>query len=456
LNGGIDYDLSTALAELIDNAIAALVPNYTSKERQEVISVELSPSKWRQDGTAEGPLLKVRDTGKGMNLHELRAWATLGDVSPSATSDKPVSSLLGPVVDHDDGNKPTTYSSSSTATGGVAAAGGEKYLLGSLGRYGVGGKHAAFQLASSVTVATRQRGAPFVFEATLDAQLLSGEGGDRDKASSSSTTRTNHYRYNSNKGGRGGNKHMYNHTGNNVGGKLSNKQHRWVAELRVRAATPEEVSFSLDHPSWTILELRKLKSGFVGLVDTTVNNNGEVVHVGSGGGGERGLAVGRRDNESRYQWSESGVVQRSLSNLFYFYLFPDPLPLFHTEGFDSNSRSTSIAKRKIRPYLLDGYNDHGEHDKESSNNREHGDDDDNDHTTNRKPRENNLLLPQGVVEEGNRVQKGCLFNLKLFVDGSLLLPSSSDFATMWQAAGTEMRFELKVQPEGSPPAFATL
>ena len=133
---------------------------------------------------------------------------------------------------------PPHYSSSSSSSSNPTSSevmGGEKYLLGSLGRYGVGGKHAAFQLASSVTVSTRPRGAPFVYEATLDASVLSSSSSS--KCSASSTKGSN--------------------------ALLKGRQHTWVAELRVRAATPEEESMQL--PSWTRLELRRLKPGLISL-----------------------------------------------------------------------------------------------------------------------------------------------------------------------------------------------
>ena len=91
-----------------------------------------------------------------------------------------------------------------------------------------------------MTVSTRPRGAPFVYEATLDAQVLS-----EDLGSSSSRPYMSH--------------HHRSKGGSSKGSKalLKGQQHKWIAELRVRTATPEEEALEL--PSWTRLELRRLK-----------------------------------------------------------------------------------------------------------------------------------------------------------------------------------------------------
>ena len=201
---------------------------------------------------SNGPILRISDSGRGMDLHELRAWATLGETV--AQSQRPQ-------------NEDAASSSSSSSSKSTSEEdGGEKSLLGSLGRYGVGGKHAAFQLASSVTVSTRPRGAPFVYEATLDAQVLS-----EDLGSSSSRPYMSH--------------HHRSKGGSSKGSKalLKGQQHKWIAELRVRTATPEEEALEL--PSWTRLELRRLKPGLIALQDT-----GGAGHWGGGGSLQRSLA----------------------------------------------------------------------------------------------------------------------------------------------------------------------
>ena len=125
-------------------------------------------------------------------------------------------------------------------------------------RYGVGGKHAAFQLASSVTVATRPVGCPFVYEATLDASVLSsssardstsggvGEGGAvRGGATGRGSGRGG--TGGKGKGGKGKDGKVRGSGLGGSGGLLAGKQHRWVAELRVRAATDEESALTAAH-----------------------------------------------------------------------------------------------------------------------------------------------------------------------------------------------------------------
>ncbi len=82
LNGGIDYDLPTDLAELVDNAIAALEPSSAQghgSHRTNRISIDMLPPS--HDNGGEGPILRLSDSGRGMGLHELRAWATLGEIA---------------------------------------------------------------------------------------------------------------------------------------------------------------------------------------------------------------------------------------------------------------------------------------------------------------------------------------------------------------------------------------
>lgn len=133
----------------MDNSISAL---QVRPDGEHFISIDLIPQEMAGGMDSRGSyILRVEDTGMGMNLQQLRAWATLGEIT-----------------DIHDAHKALYFHDAKTASSG------DKFLTGTLGRFGVGGKHAAFQLASSVTIATRPFGAPFVYEATLDAAVLSG------------------------------------------------------------------------------------------------------------------------------------------------------------------------------------------------------------------------------------------------------------------------------------------
>lgn len=68
VDGGVtEYDFITALAEIIDNSIEAML---------ETSAVPLLSIKY--DGTAERSHIIIRDNGKGMIREDIIKWGTLG------------------------------------------------------------------------------------------------------------------------------------------------------------------------------------------------------------------------------------------------------------------------------------------------------------------------------------------------------------------------------------------
>ena len=432
LNGGIDYDLPTAIAELVDNSIAALPhtphstlhpPRNTSPHASEVlpdpishrVAIVLVQSSWAPDGSARGPVLRIFDSGRGMDLNELRAWATLGEIS------------------HDSQSVISRSVSGTMRYNG--AAGGEKHLLGSLGRYGVGGKHAAFQLASTVTVSSRPAGAPFVYEATLDASVLANEGSSGGNRCTGSSYSSNGSRGKGGQGeGRGSNSSSRNNgyisccSSSSSASLLQNKQHQWTAELGVRAPTPEETSVTAKHTSWTCLELRNLKPGFVFLPQTNST------HSSSNSG---------TASERLSEWAGAPLLRHSLANLFHFYTMVDPLPIFHSEGSYTDP-ITGMHKAAPLPQR-----------------RRHL-------TTDASISTNESKASKNVVEESSpppRIQEQpmclpssvpCSGLVDITVNGTSITPQCGDFPAYWQRAATEFRHELRITPSGLTPAYATM
>jgi hypothetical protein len=446
LNGGIDYDLPTAIAELVDNSIAALphTPPSTLQSpkrtctghdfgrltaaRSHRVAIDMIPSSWAPDGSARGPVLRIFDSGCGMDLNELRAWATLGEIA----QDK----------------KGSINTSANARQNG--AAGGEKHLLGTLGRYGVGGKHAAFQLASSVTVSSRPAGAPFVYEATLDASVLVNEG-DSGASSAGSSTYRGHSGGGKGGKGRGNNSSTSRSNGYNNSSSsaslLQSKQHQWTAELRVRGPTFEEASLTAQHTSWTCLELRNLKPGFVFLPQTEdCASSSSSCSTAS---------------EHFREWAGASLLRRSLANLFHFYAMVDPLPIFHTEGTCTNPvtgmhEAAPLPQR--RRYLTSNA-------AMNTDKNEAGEDagvetnininiDNNGNSGNgagspapRKQEQPMMCLPSSVP---------CPGLIEITVNGTPITPQYGDFPAYWQHAATEFRQELRISPPGLAPAYATM
>ena len=92
-----------------------------------------------------GPVLRVSDSGRGMGLRDLRAWATLGEIGDrlSARGGGAGGSGGGGGGDRHGGGAGVVAGEDDTSTalatptggGGTAAAAGDKWLLGGLGRY---------------------------------------------------------------------------------------------------------------------------------------------------------------------------------------------------------------------------------------------------------------------------------------------------------------------------------
>ena len=193
------------------------------------------------------------------------------------------------------------------------------------------------------------------------------------------------------------------------------RQHRWSAELRVREATIEEGG--LPYASWTRLELRQLKPGFTLLGNGSAENS----------------------------WPGAALLRRSLANLFYFYIFPDPLPLFHTEGVSARP----VGGGPPLPYRRRG-----------ASAAEPGGD--------RTGALGASSPPPATAASPTSVPVPGL--VTLLVDGVALGPEESqgsapgaggpggDFAAYWRAAATEQRFDLRVPPAdgGGAPAHATV
>ena len=196
-DSGTDYDMPSALAELVDNAISATAANAAEgRARRVEITARRAPRDPRSpdaedDFVSRRPsALVVEDNGCGMSFDELRAWATLGVERRAARSDADAAAASRAVCAARDGEAAARAAARAPAEAAEADAlwaaadddaRCERYADGTFSRYGMGSKVAVFQIAGAVRVVTRAAGARLVYEAalsrrTLDARARGGGG----------------------------------------------------------------------------------------------------------------------------------------------------------------------------------------------------------------------------------------------------------------------------------------
>ena len=130
-----------ALAELVDNALAATARNAGARD----IAIHLLHA-----GKGEG-MVVVSDNGRGMGKQALNDWAVMNlSMEDRGLLDRP----------------------GADAPGGGGAAGPGRYLNSNLSFFGVGSKNASFYVGDTVRVTTKRREDLYVHELCLDAKEL--------------------------------------------------------------------------------------------------------------------------------------------------------------------------------------------------------------------------------------------------------------------------------------------
>eukprot|EP00659_Diplonema_papillatum_P015293 gene15293-23370_t len=179
LHAGDDYDLVTAIAELVDNSIQSTEGQ--TERRVHVSFVRPSPS-------SRPERVVIFDNGKGMTLDGVKRWATLGRTTPpGGAGGGAAPSGDGLETPKKDANPPR----GKAAARCLDVAGGEEsgcpftfrcatpvqaYLNSDFSRYGVGSKKAVFSIGSAVTVSSRAKGSPWVTECTLSRRDMRAKG----------------------------------------------------------------------------------------------------------------------------------------------------------------------------------------------------------------------------------------------------------------------------------------
>lgn len=142
---GDEYDFISALAELIDNSIQ----NTAVNPYQQIINIHFKK---------EESYLTIWDNGRGMNLDEIRNWATLG-----MTDAPDLSKYSERYLNHSLRKK--------------------KFISSDFSRYGVGSKRAIFNIGSKVTLTSKTSLSNHVTEVSLDKHQLNMDQNWRVKIS---------------------------------------------------------------------------------------------------------------------------------------------------------------------------------------------------------------------------------------------------------------------------------
>jgi hypothetical protein len=131
VDGGVtEYDFVTALAEIIDNSIEAMLET----DAAPFLSI-------KYDGTAGRSNIVIRDNGKGMIREDIIKWGTLGMNSKQ----RGVSMVSCPYP---------------------------QYLCGQFSRFGVGSKNAAFFLGDNVSVESKSKNSKSIHSVSFQRSLL--------------------------------------------------------------------------------------------------------------------------------------------------------------------------------------------------------------------------------------------------------------------------------------------
>ncbi|PRP81795.1 putative fatty-acid-CoA ligase FadD9 (fatty-acid-CoA synthetase) (fatty-acid-CoA synthase) [Planoprotostelium fungivorum] len=139
LKGGTaEYDVASAIAEIVDNSIQAVKDNASGNKLIQI----------RVKEEANGMAIYVWDNGKGMKADQLRKWATMGE-----------SQCDDPSVQESRGKANTDV--------------GDR---GFISRFGVGAKKAGFYLGKKITVSTKTNGGKWVNMISLSQKSLNKHG----------------------------------------------------------------------------------------------------------------------------------------------------------------------------------------------------------------------------------------------------------------------------------------
>ena len=175
IKGGDDYDLVTALAELLDNSLQSTIHPSTSR----LISI---------DFCAAQNSLTLFDNGKGMSVDGLKNWAILGRQTTANDATAPTPPLV-------QGDNTTNTNTNTPAVRGerrppiiktVPDQSGDAsfechsrvvdFLTSDFSRYGVGSKKAVFSIGDTVEVSTKRADTPWVSQCTLSKSSMRKDG----------------------------------------------------------------------------------------------------------------------------------------------------------------------------------------------------------------------------------------------------------------------------------------
>ena len=198
IKGGDDYDLVTALAELLDNSIQNTVRGVPPDDRgadavPRLLTVEMLDDAAADGGAASasaqplpGKALRIFDNGCGMTVGGLKNWAVLGRHRPSESAGVDGDDLATPQQGQGQGKQERHCMERSMCCEGDVAGATEAsfrcdaavadYLTSDFSRYGVGSKKAVFSLGDSVVVTTRRAGSPWVSECVLSKAHMRKDG----------------------------------------------------------------------------------------------------------------------------------------------------------------------------------------------------------------------------------------------------------------------------------------